>query len=356
MREATTVATAPVICEPAEITAEWLSAVLGGHVERVSVRAVGTGQIGTGVVAEIEGEGVPDSVFVKLPNPDPGMRPLLHGVYLAEVAFYRDVAPTVAVRTPTCHHAAIGAPGSGDFTLVLADAAPLVQADQMVGLTPEQATDCAVNLAGLHGPRWCDPTLERIEGLHQPTPEENATLAEMAGPTMDGFLAELGGRLGDAQRRVCEQLPALVQRWADGRGERFAPIHQDFRSDNMLVDPDGVLPSQAVDFQTLAVGLPGRDLGFLLASSMTTEDRRAHEREIVAAYHRALLAHGVRDYDLETCWSDYVFGLLQGPVIGTFGWLYGSRSARGDAMFATIMRRSAQAIIDHDALEVVRGG
>lgn len=341
-----------VVCEPEQITPEWLSRVLGTEVTAVSTRPVGTGQIGSGVLARLEGPDVPPTLFVKLPTADPGMRPFLDGPYRAEVAFYAELAPTVAVRTPGCHLAA--AAGPGEFTLVLDDVTPLVQADQMRGLTPGQAMDCAVNLAGLHGPRWCDPTLERIDGIQRPSVEENEQLAEMAGPTVEAFLAEMGDHLSDAERAVCEELPSLVGRWANGRSERFAPIHQDFRADNMLVDEAGVLPSLAVDFQTLTIGLPGRDLGFMLASSLDVDARRAFERGIVAAYHHGLRAHGVTGYGLDTCWDDYLFGLLQGPVIGTFGWLYGSRTPRGDEMFATIMRRCCRAIADHDALDLVR--
>ena len=110
-----------------------------------------------------------------------------------------------------------------------------------------------------------------------------------------------------------------------------------------------------MDFQTLSVGLPGRDLGFLLGTSLGIDDRRAHEREIVTAYHRALLDLGVpATHTADRCWRDYVLGLLQGPVIGTFGWLYGSRTERGDEMFAVMMRRCCRAIADHDALGAVR--
>lgn len=72
--------------------------------------------------------------------------------------------------------------------------------------------------------------------------------------------------------------------------------------------------------------------------------------------HRALLSYGVTGYSAEDCWDDYVYGLLQTPVLGIFGWMYGTRTARGDEMFALLMRRSCRAIADHDALAVVRGG
>ena len=344
-----------VVCTPEEVTAEWLSAALGTEVRSARTEAVGTGQIGCCVLAHVDGDQLPETLFVKLPNPDEGMRPLLHGVYRSEVLFYRDLAPTVAVRVPRSRFAALGE-REGEFTLILDDVTPLVQGDQLAGLTVDQARDCAVNLAGLHGPRWCDETLRGIEGLSVPTVEDNVTLQELGGPALEAFLGELGDRLDDEERQTLSGIAALIADWANWRSDRFALLHADYRADNMLIDPAGGLPSLACDWQTLTVGLPGRDLGGFLGSSLTVEDRRSAERGIVADYHRALVGHGVADYPLETCWDDYVYGLLQTPVVGIFGWMYGTRTARGDEMFSLLMRRACRAIADHDALALVRAG
>ena len=343
-----------VLTRPEEITAEWASSVLGTPVEEVTVERVGTGQIGSGFAVRARAEGGRVGFFVKLPTPDPALAEMLHGVYLAEVTFYRDLAADLAIGVPRCHLAALG-DGPGRFTLVLEDVSPMRPGDQLAGLTPSEARACAINLAGLHAPRWCDPALDHAEGFSHPGAEENALLAEMIGPTIDAFLAELGDRLSGAEREVCAALPGVVGRWADARPDCFSLLHGDYRADNMLVDPTGVRPPLAVDFQTLSVGLPGRDLGFLLGTSVGIRDRRENEREIVTVYHRALLDLGVPDdHTAERCWSDYVLGLLQGPVIGTFGWLYGARTERGDEMFTVMMRRCCRAIADHDALEAVR--
>ena len=344
-----------VVSTPGQVTAEWLSGALGSAVRSVRTESVGTGQIGCCLVAHVEGDGLPPSLFVKLPNPDEGMRPLLHGVYRSEVLFYRDLAPTVAVRAPRVRFAELGE-REGEFTLVLDDASPLTQGDQLTGLTVGQARACAVNLAGLHGPRWCDRTLHGVEGLSVPSVQDNVTLSELGGPALEAFLSELGDRLDAEERRTLAEIAPLIADWANGRSERFALLHADYRADNMLVDPTGALDPLACDWQTLSVGLPGRDLGGFLGSSLTVSDRRTSERDIVAAYHRALLGHGVTDYSPEDCWEDYVYGLLQTPVLGIFGWMYGTRTPRGDQMFALLMQRSCRAIADHDALAVARAG
>ena len=102
----------------------------------------------------------------------------------------------------------------------------------------------------------------------------------------------------------------------------------------------------AVDWQTLSVALPARDLAYFLGTGLTVEDRRAHERGLVAAYHRALAAYGVADYPLEDCWEDYVFAMVQVPLVSTFGCSYGTRTERGDRMFAAMVARGCAAIRD----------
>jgi hypothetical protein len=54
---------------------------------------------------------------------------------------------------------------------------------------------------------------------------------------------------------------ALVTPWLLGVQDRFALLHGDYRLDNMLFSPDR---SQVtiVDWQTLGVGLPTRDLAY----------------------------------------------------------------------------------------------
>lgn len=352
----TSTASSPiVITTPEEVTAEWLSETLDTEVRSVRTEPVGTGQIGRCVLAHIDGDDLPATLFVKLPNPDEGMRAMLHGVYRSEVLFYRDIAPTVAVRVPGCRFAALGE-HEGEFTLILDDAAPMVQGDQLTGLPIDVARDCAVNLAGLHGPRWCDPSLREIEDLSTPTDDDNVVLQELGGPALEAFLSELGDRLTEDERRVMSDIAPLIADWANGRPERFGLLHADYRADNMLIDPSGQQPSLACDWQTLTTGLPGRDLGGFLGSSLQVEDRRSAERDVVVDYHGALLTHGVTSYSVDECWDDYVYGLLQTPVLGIFGWMYGTRTSRGDEMFALLMRRACRAIADHDALAVVRGG
>jgi hypothetical protein len=110
----------------------------------------------------------------------------------------------------------------------------------------------------------------------------------------------------------------------------------------------------AVDWQTTALGRPGADVAYFMSTCLDVDDRRRHERDLLAAYHRALGDHDVTDYPLEACWEDYRRGMLHGPLIILLGRLTATVTDRGDEMFRTMWRRSSAAITDLDSLNSVR--
>jgi aminoglycoside/choline kinase family phosphotransferase len=343
-----------LVTGPDELTASWFAAALGRRVDAVEREQVGTGQMGTCHRVRLTGDpSLPSSVLVKLPAADPAARALVIGAYATELRFYAEVAPTVAVRVPLVHHQAIDL-GTGAFVLVMEDLAPAVQGDQVVGCAPAQARAAAVNLAGLHGPRWCDPTLVDVEGLQPQGPDDAALLAEFYGPALDLFVDGLGDRLAPGTVETLRLTLDLAEAWTLGRSERFGLVHGDYRLDNLMFPPDGAPgPVVAVDWQTLSLGLPARDLAYLVSTGLPVEERRAHERDVVAAYHAALERYGVRGYPLEACWDDYRFAMLQGPLVSVFGCAFGARTDRGDAMFAAMVDRSCAAIRDLGTLDLV---
>ncbi len=336
----------PVLVE--EVTADWLAGALGGSVESFSIEPVGTGQIGTCYRIGITGSEVVNRVVLKLPHPDPAVRRLVAGAYRSEARFYRDLARTVSIRVPTCYH--VEFEEDGDFVLLLADLAPAEQGDQITGCEMPQALDAVVNLAGLHGPRWCDPSLVENTGFGRVAPDEVTGLVAVYAPATESFLESLGAGLSSADVAVLRAVPDLVRDWIEARPERFALIHGDYRLDNIMFPPDGAAGSVAVDWQTLSIGLPARDLAYLVATSLDPQPRRDGERELVAAYHSALPEAVRAGYPLELCWDDYAFAMLQAPLTAVLGQVYGTPTERGDRMFTVMASRACAAIRDLDTL------
>ncbi len=350
--------TAGVVDRPEDLTPTWLTDVLraAGHdVEVTSVRTepVGTGQMGRSVRLHLEGAlgDLPTTLVAKLPAEDETRRAMVAGIYRTEVEFYRSLAPTLSVRTPAMHHSELSEDHTR-FVLLLEDLAPREQGDQLTGCTPTMAEVAVDNLAGLHGPRWCDPTLADLEWLAAIDADGAAMVGAVTADATGRFLERYGNRISDQDAQLLRSLPEVLPFWVLARSERFAPLHGDYRLDNLLFG-DGLDPVAAVDWQTVTLGLPGRDLAYFLATGLTAQHRRTHEERLVERYHGALREHGVSDHSAEQCWDDYRFGMLQGPLITIVGAAYGEVTDRGDEMFLAMSARSCDAIRDLRTLDLL---
>jgi thiamine kinase-like enzyme len=155
----------------------------------------------------------------------------------------------------------------------------------------------------------------------------------------------------DESRETLRAYPDSVARWMMLHPDRFSLLHGDYRLDNLMFAPDGSVT--VVDWQTISVGLPARDLAYFLSTSLAPSDRLAHERDLVAAYHAELLRHGVTDYTDDDCWRDYCLGMLHSPLIATLGAAFSTTTERGDAMTLVMLERACVAIRELDTLALI---
>ncbi|CPR10097.1 phosphotransferase enzyme family protein [Mycobacterium bohemicum DSM 44277] len=168
----------------------------------------------------------------------------------------------------------------------------------------------------------------------------------------DITLEKLGDRMSEQDRETFTTAMGLVTPWLLTEYDRFALLHGDYRLDNMLFDPDRTRVS-VVDWQTLGVGLPARDLAYFTATSLDSDLRASVERDLVEEYHRALLGHGIIGYDRETCWNDYRLGVLQALLISALGFAFAASTDRGDDMVLTMLRRGCRAVRELGTAELI---
>ena len=168
----------PIPRYPDDITAEWLSAVLGGDtpvpLSGVDVVSIGTGQTGATYRVSVSYRGassLPDTFVIKLPAQDDTVRDRVMMGYRSECAFYTGVVDHVKVPTPQCFYCEISEDAL-DYALLLADQAPAVQGDQIAGCEEREARLAVTALAGLHGPSWCDPVWLDFPGIVFARPDE----------------------------------------------------------------------------------------------------------------------------------------------------------------------------------------
>jgi len=229
---------------------------------------------------------------------------------------------------------------------------------QVDGCTVDQAADALRNLAGLHAPVWNDASLADGRGwLSTMTGERGAFLGAITEHAAEVFTARYADELGtdaDTLRRAA----ALTGRWVAIDTGVTALVHGDYRLDNLMFPDtrdgagDGVV---TVDWQTLAIGPPGRDLAYFLATSLDVDLRREQERALLEEYVDALRALGVEGYSTDECLRDYRLGVLQAPMITMLGAAYATaeRSPSADAMFLAMATRASAALLDLDCFALV---
>ena len=344
--------------DPRSITPAWITQVLGRTGQDVSVtglrfESMGTGQMGRSYRFYLDHQGAaPRTMVVKLAGGELGDREKVKFGFEKEIGFYRQFAQIVNMEIPRCWHHAI----SKDhriFTLVLDDLAPAgVQVD---GCTLSQGADAVRNLASLHGPTWNDASLFKHASWLMPLDtSSSAFLGDLLIGTTEDFIRRFSEQLSTVDVDTLRGSALRTGAWGTLRPSPYSLIHGDYRLDNLLFDPNGGRVF-AVDWQTLSIGPPARDLAYVMATSLRVEDRRARERELVNEYHDSLAKLGVIDLDLAQCFDDYRLGMLQGPMITVFGCMYASasRSRLADDMFLVMARRSCSAVRDLDSLQMV---
>jgi len=335
--------------EVADLDPAWLSTALGVEVTAVQTTRVGTGQMGQSWRLDLTSTdpAAPTSLVAKMAGGDPSTRTLIADGYRNEFNWYTRWCATVDITTPRCWYATI-VDDSTSFVLLLDDLAPSTPGAQVAGFTVDEADVALVELAGLHGPRWSDPTLTDDPALRAPTPEGTSFHAQVLAGAIPQFTEKFASWLSADDIAVLDDLGSWIGDWLLTGNDRLTFVHGDFRPDNLMVSPDGTR-IHTLDWQTLGLGFAGRDVGYFLGLGLDTELRRAAERDLVRTYHDALLTHGV-ERSFEETFDDYRLGIPQGPLVTVLGAVYATATPtpESDAMFASMITRTCAAIRDLD--------
>jgi hypothetical protein len=356
---------------PGQITLPWLAHVLGeagvlgdAVIERVTIEAIGdlggvNGEAYRLRIAYAAGAlpppRAPRTLVAKFPADRAGARGVaaFQRWYEREVSFYTSLAADAAILTPRCYAASIDP--NGDYVLLLDDLWPHTQGDQVVGCTVEQARAAVEAIAGLHA-RWWDA----------PPPVSDAMPETTVGLDRAERVADALARVWERTRdlvllpqAVAARIPALVQgyvpllrRMASGP---VTVVHGDYRLDNVFFDPhaprrDAVT---AIDWQFICRCRGMYDVGYFIGLDLDPALRRAHERELLAAYLAALRARGVTGYADVEAWDDYRRALLLGFAVFLIGAAGEQPNARMARVHEVGLARLAAAIEDTDAFEVL---
>ena len=338
-----------LIRTPEEITADWLTAVLGrSDLELLETERIGTGQMSQSHRVSFRvADAHPETVIVKLASDNAISRAtgVGLGAYLREIEFYRSLAARIGGPLANCHLAEYDA-ADGWFTLVLDDAVGAVAGDQIAGCSVEQAQVALRALARIHAPVLGDLALGTADYLNQPSPLNQALLTQL----LPGFLERYGARLAAEHVELCQRFVVSADGWIADQRPPLGLVHGDYRLDNLLFGEDACT---VVDWQTVSWGPAMSDISYFIGGGLSVEDRRAHEEQLVRLYHRELLRHGIEGFAWEQCWEGYRRQVFHGIVMTIAASMIVERTKRGDEMFITWFQRNAQQALDLNAAELL---
>ena len=219
----------------------------------------------------------------------------------------------------------------------------------MAGCTLDEIAAAVDELALLHGPRWGDESLRRLDWLYRSKPEQIDGTVGLVSMTVEPFRTQYRELVAPQTMTVLDDLTPHLAPYLRHRPEPWTIVHGDFRADNLLFGGDRVV---VVDWQTVGLGPPAGDLSYLLGASLTPELRRDHEHGLVDRYVSHLQEQGV-EVDRDSVWEGYRRWAFGGLIMAVAASALVRRTSRGDEMFVTMADRHAQQALDLDSLALV---
>ena len=335
---------------PDSLSTEWLSQVLGQPVESFSVKPLGEGVGILGLVTRVNlvGEGCPKTLIAKFQSPVVENRAVActYDMYEREVAFYRDIAPTLTVRSPQCYHVDYD-PASRAFIILLEDLQGYAIGDQVAGCSERECEQIVRTLARFHAETFETQAFETIQPHNSEAQVNGMQQGFTAGwPVVQTLFPEL---ITPQAKAVAMRLPdALPKLLSDITRAPVCISHGDLRLDNVFFADDHIA---LVDFQAISKSAPEHDLAYFLTQSPSDQVRNA--RDWVALYHEELSLCGVT-YDIELSRARYrqcaLYFLCYAVVICS---ALDLANERGKRLGETLLGNALRSIAELDAFDLL---
>jgi hypothetical protein len=287
-----------VPCTPYAVTPEWLTAVLcgkvpGAVVTQVEVKAASAGtherhRLKVSYNGEGRRAGLPVSIFTKsLPSIVTRMIGGFNGTARVEGSFFTQIRPQLEIEAPLCYHSAYDRRTFAAIHLLedLVATKSATFCNHKTYVTRAMADDMIDLLASLHGRFYGDPTLaERYRWLASYSRWFSIGAAKMGTEyyTRKAFDAAAHVIPAGVMTRRDDVWPATMRALALHDSEPQGLIHSDVHIGNWYRTGAGQMG--LCDWQCLSRGHWSRDFAYAVTASLTPDNRRSWERELLARY------------------------------------------------------------------------
>ena len=333
-----------------DLDATALSRIMRRNVTSVSVIGDTSGTTSRARL-KLSGDGVPDSVFVKMAARTPGTRMIgeLGRLAETETRFYRDLSSELTTGVPTAYGSAFDSL-TGRFVIVLEDLAAEACEfpDTLHPFDKDQAGLIVELLARLHGTFWGRPGDNGLGWLYSGSSDPTVPLVPAMLRTSARRLAGHTDFAVEDGRFIIEHYPA-VARLIDAPPHTV--LHGDPHPGNTYFR-DG--EAGLLDWQVVRRGHPMRDVAYMLVTSMTTADRQGSERELLETYRKALSAAGGPELEPEQLWRRYRQAAAYAYVAATVTAGLGGMQAADIALAGA--RHAVAALNDLETVAALREG
>jgi hypothetical protein len=214
-----------------------------------------------------------------------------------EARFYAAVPPSLTLRVPTVY-VARDDPADGSFVLLLEDldTTGCTVSDGTWGVTPDAAALALEDLAGLHL-RYLSADRRREELGWVPT---SRALSEYGAGLLryglDHHRERLSRQFAALSQLYIDHPAALHQLWQIGPK---TVVHGDTHIGNLFDDHGR---TGFLDWGMINVTTPIRDVSYFINLSLSTEDRRVHERDLIRHYLEIWNSESASALTFEQAW------------------------------------------------------
>ena len=342
-----------------DLTNEWLQEIMSPYIAEATItgftpQVIGVGEGFMGQLARValtyaeDINTAPQSLIAKFAATRPDTREMARdqNLYRREIGFYRDIGQEVGIRVPVCYYSDFDEE-TQYFVMLLEDMAPGEPSDQVVGTSKETSRQVIEQFAKLHAKWWNSDKLDSYDWAKW-------IINEMS---MDEALVRLRKSIKQVEetgkfdaypemKRLMYLLPPLF-RMEPAPPYPFSLTHGDLRSDNIIQPSAEGGEFCVLDWQLAGKGDPINDIARWMAQSISVEDRKATERELLRLYHDKLLEHGVTGYSYKKFVNAYKMNLVVILVMFSMDMDSVDQSSdRAKALFHQFYSRLDSALVD----------